>query len=103
MLVPPKESYRKAIAIQDTPETNLRLAQFLQRSARIAEAEQTLRKVDAQEPSYPIALADFQFLSGDTDDALQQYQKALNADPRAGPPASPLVVFAGVETCRSPE
>jgi len=74
-----EDAYRRATAVEDTPETNLRLAQFLQRSARIAEAEQTLRKVDAQEPRSPVALADFQLLSGRPDDALEQYRKALNS------------------------
>ena len=74
-----EDAYRKAIAVEDTAETNLRLAQFLQRSARIAEAEQTLRKVDAQNPRFPVALGDFQLLSGRPDDALEQYRKVLNA------------------------
>lgn len=74
-----EESYRKAVAVQDTRETNLRLAQFLQRSARIAEAEQTLRKVDSQDPNDPVALADFQLLSGRPGDAIERYQKALNS------------------------
>ncbi|MGZ4788712.1 MAG: tetratricopeptide repeat protein [Terriglobales bacterium] len=73
-------AYRKAISIENTPETNLRLAQFLQRSTRIAEAEQTLRKVDAQRPSYPVALADFQLLAGRPAEALELYRRALNAD-----------------------
>ena len=76
-----EEAYRKAVAIEDTPETNLRLAQFLQRATRIAEAEQTLRKVDAQRPSYPVALADFQLLSGRPADALEQYRRAIGAKP----------------------
>jgi tetratricopeptide (TPR) repeat protein len=81
-----EEAYRKAVAVEDTPETNLRLAQFLQRSARIAEAEQILRKVDAREPKYPVALADFQLLSGRPEDALVQYQKALTHADASGTP-----------------
>lgn len=72
-------AYRKAIAIEDTPETNMRLAQFLQRSSRITEAEQALRRVDAQQPKEPVALADFQLLSGRPDEAAEQYQRALTA------------------------
>ena len=72
-------AYRKAVTIENTPDTNLRLAQFLQRSARIAEAEQTLRHIDSQRPRYPVALADFQLLSGRPADALDQYRRALSA------------------------
>lgn len=73
-----EQAYRKAIAVEDSPDTNLRLAQFLQRATRIAEAEQALRKVDALRPSFPVALADFQLLSGRPADALDQYRRALN-------------------------
>lgn len=78
-------AYRKAIGVQDTPETNLRFAQFLQRSSRIVEAEQVLRKVDAQQPRQPVALADFQFLSGRPNEAMQQYERALAGSRSAAP------------------
>lgn len=80
-----EEAYRKAVSIDDAPDTNTRLAQFLQRSARIAEAEQTLRKIDSQQARYPVALADFQLLSGRPDEALQQYRRALTAASTAQP------------------
>jgi tetratricopeptide (TPR) repeat protein len=70
-------AYRKAVAVSDTPETNMRLAQFLQRSSRILEAEQALRRVDAEQPSEPVALADFQLLSGRPGKAAQGYANAL--------------------------
>lgn len=69
-------AYRKAVSIDDTPDTNLRFAQFLQRSGRIAEAEQVLRRVDAQRPSAPVALGDFQLSSGHADEALERYEAA---------------------------
>ncbi len=72
-----EEAYRRAASIEEAPETNLRLAQFLQRSGRVAEAEQVLRHVDAQRRNYPVALADFQLLSGHSSDAMAQYQAAL--------------------------
>ncbi len=78
-------AYRKAISVEDTPETNLRWAQFLQRSSRITEAEQALRRVDAQQPKEPVALADFQLLSGRPDQAAQQYQRALDSTHTFGP------------------
>jgi tetratricopeptide (TPR) repeat protein len=79
-----EDAYRKAVAAEDTPDTNLRMVQFLQRSGRIAEAEQVLRKVDAQRPTYPVALADFQLLSGRPDAALHQYRSSL-AQPQPEP------------------
>jgi tetratricopeptide (TPR) repeat protein len=76
-----EEAYRHAVMVEDTAETNMRLAQFLQRAARVAEAEQVLRRVDAEQRDYPVALADFRLLSGHAEDALQHYQSALEATP----------------------
>ncbi len=73
--------YRKAVAVEDTPEPNLRLAQFLQRIAHISEAEQVLRRVDAQRPAQPTALPDFELISGRPGTALEKYQAALNSAP----------------------
>jgi tetratricopeptide (TPR) repeat protein len=72
-----EDAYRRAVATEDTAETNLRLAHFLQRAARIAEAEQVLRRVDAQRQSYPVALGDFQFSAGHVGDALERYRAGL--------------------------
>jgi tetratricopeptide (TPR) repeat protein len=72
-----EDAYRHAVAAEDTPETNLRLAQFLQREARIAEAEQVLRRVDAQNRNSTY-LGDFQLASGRAGDALDQYHLALS-------------------------
>jgi len=72
-----EEAYRRAVAVEDNPETNFRLAQFLQRAARIAEAEQVLRRIDAQRRDYPVALPDFQLLSGHPGNAVDQYRSAL--------------------------
>ncbi len=80
-----EEAYRRAIAVEDNPETNFRLAQFLQRAGRVAEAEQALRRVDAQRRDYPIALPDFQLLSGHPGSAVDQYRSALESVSR--PPA----------------
>ncbi|HWR17921.1 MAG TPA: tetratricopeptide repeat protein [Terriglobales bacterium] len=66
-------AYRRAVSVQDSPETNERLAEFLMRSARVTEAEQVLRRVDAQQPRTPVALGDFQLSSGRTSEALDQY------------------------------
>lgn len=85
-----EEAYRRAVAVDDTPETNFRLAQFLQRAARIAEAEQALRRVDAKRRDYPVALPDFQLLSGHPGSALEQYRAAFDA---VSPAASPKPSF----------
>lgn len=77
-----EDAYRRAVQAEDLPETNMRLAQFLQRGARIAESEQVLRRVDAQRRTYPVALADFQFSAGHPGDALERYRTALDASSR---------------------
>ncbi len=71
--------YRQAVAAEDTPETNLRLAQFLQRVARITDAEQVLRRVDAQRPGFPTALPDFELLAGRAASALDNYEAVLSS------------------------
>ncbi len=74
-----EHAYREAVAAEDTPECNLRLAQFLQRTTRINEAELVLRRVDAQRPTQPTAFADFELISGKAETALQYYQAALSS------------------------
>jgi tetratricopeptide (TPR) repeat protein len=76
-----ESSYRRAIAAEDTADTNLRLAQFLERSARVAEAEQVLRRVDEKRPENPTALADFQFISGRESMASHYYAAAITSLP----------------------
>jgi tetratricopeptide (TPR) repeat protein len=73
-------AYRKAVSLQDDAATNLRLAQFLERSARIPEAEAILRKVDSLSPVRPYALADFQLSSGKSTDASREYLGLLLSD-----------------------
>jgi tetratricopeptide (TPR) repeat protein len=72
-----EEAYRHAVAAEDTPETNVRMAQFLQRNARIGEAEGILRRADGLQPWLPTALPDFEFQSGRVLNAMQAYQSAL--------------------------
>jgi tetratricopeptide (TPR) repeat protein len=71
--------YRRAVQAEDTAETNLRLAQFLQRTSRIAESEQVLRRVDTQRPAEPTALADFEFIAGRPTNALDSYEALLSS------------------------
>ncbi len=72
-------AYRRAVQVEDTPETNLRLAQFLERTSRIDESEQVLRRVDAQRPAEPTALADFELNAGRPSNALSSYQAVLSS------------------------
>ena len=79
-------AYREAVLREDTAQTNLRLAQFLERELRLEEAETVLRRVDYLQPSLPTALADFKLLAGKVSGALEQYQDALEpgALPKSG-------------------
>ena len=46
-------------------ETKLQLAQFLERSARLQEAEKILSDVDVARPESPPVLGDFELLAGE--------------------------------------
>lgn len=74
-----EHDYRKAVAIDDDPETNLRLAQFLERTARLDEARTVLQHVDALRPKLQVSQADFAFVSGNSSQAQTGYLTALNA------------------------
>jgi len=79
-----EQDYRKAVAAQDTRETNLRLAQFLARVARIDEAEAVLRKADAAAPDSSTSLADFDFASGRLQPAITTYRDLLQSSSSSG-------------------
>lgn len=74
-----ESAYRSAVVADDSVRNNLRLAQFLQRSARIADAEAVLRRVDAKQPRSPSALADFLLVTGRAEAAANIYQGVLPA------------------------
>ncbi len=74
-----EKAYREAVLVENAPETNLRLAQFLERAARIPEAEQVLRRVDSMRPGLPTALPDFEVISGHAPNALDHYLAALHS------------------------
>ena len=90
-----EQAYRQAAEREDTPHTNLCLAQFLERGLRLDEAEAILKRVDAMRPLSPTALPDFELLAGRTGKALRRYLDAMrsgvlqsagvpDAAPRAG-------------------
>jgi tetratricopeptide (TPR) repeat protein len=78
-----ESAYRSAVAAENTPETNLRLAQFLERGANLEEVQKVLATVDQMRPSLPIARADFDMTSGRPQAAAEAYLKNLN--PHLGP------------------
>lgn len=85
-----ESAYRAAVTASDSVLPNLRLAQFLQRSGRISEAEDVLRHLDALRQSSATALADFQLASGHPDAASQNYVDQLNRIVPAKAVASPV-------------
>jgi tetratricopeptide (TPR) repeat protein len=81
-----EKAYRDAVSAEDSPQSNQRMAQFLERSGRVAEAEDALRKVDALQRQYPVALSDFQMITGRSPTANATYLSALRS--AAAPPRS---------------
>lgn len=72
-----EHAYRSAVQAEDTPETNLRLAQFLLRDAKVKEAEEALRHADGKQPLRSTWLADFELSSGHAIQASMQYIAVL--------------------------
>jgi tetratricopeptide (TPR) repeat protein len=64
--------------VADTPETNFRLAQFLQRAARINDAQAVLQHVDRLNRS-ALTAADLSFSLGKAGSALEAYVRTLHA------------------------
>jgi tetratricopeptide (TPR) repeat protein len=93
-LQPAEEAYRRAVAAEDSPETNLRLAQFLERASRISEAEEVLRRVDTMRPGLPTALPDFNFIANRADAALDSYLASI-LDVPDEKPSGRLRLFEG--------
>jgi Tfp pilus assembly protein PilF len=71
--------YRQAVSVQDSTETQLRLAQFLAREAQIKEAEEILRQLDSRNPELSVALPDFDLAAGRAASAAVQYGRILGA------------------------
>lgn len=69
-------AYRSAVACADSAQTNYRLAQFLQRTAKIAEAESVLRHVDELNAK-AVTAGDFALTSGRAGTALDSYARRL--------------------------
>jgi tetratricopeptide (TPR) repeat protein len=77
LVVPAEAAYRAAIKAQDVPETNARLAQFLQRIGRIEDSLPVLARLDEHLPKDPPALADLQLSLGKAQEAFAIYGRRL--------------------------
>ena len=73
-----QDAYEKAVKVEDTPETNLRLAQYLERTAHVEEAKAILLHVDSLRPTFATANADFALISDRSGEAREGYLIALN-------------------------
>jgi tetratricopeptide (TPR) repeat protein len=78
-----EDAYKHAVAIENTPETNLRQDQFYQPSARVLDARSVLHRVDGMRPEHPTASADFYLTSGEAAKANDGYLSALQVSPRS--------------------
>ncbi|MGA2991258.1 MAG: tetratricopeptide repeat protein [Candidatus Korobacteraceae bacterium] len=74
-------AYRKAVETENTPENNLHLAQFLERSSKMDEAERVLRAIDAAQAGAPFSYADFQLHAGKPLEAGEEYASGLASTP----------------------
>jgi tetratricopeptide (TPR) repeat protein len=72
-----EQNYRLAVHSDDSPEANLRLAQFLQRTTRFQESADVLAHVDALEGNKSSRVADYRLVSGQGKQAAEQYRSAL--------------------------
>jgi len=72
-----EQNYRLAVHSDDSPEANLRLAQFLQRTTRFQESADVLAHIDALQGNKSSHVADFRLISGQGKQAAEQYRSAL--------------------------
>ncbi len=72
-----EQNYRLAVACDNSAETNLRLAQFLQRTSRLKEAADVLAHIDALRGSNTSEVADYKLNAGNATQAGEQYRSAL--------------------------
>src|SRR3954463_11539558 len=72
-----EQNYRLAVSCDNSAETNLRLAQFLQRTSRLKEAADVLAHIDAIRGSNTSELADYKLHAGNAGQAGEQYRLAL--------------------------
>jgi len=68
-----EQHYREAVAAKESIEADLRLAQFLQRTSKLKDAEEVLKRVDVKRPQAPFSAGDMGFATNHWSDALQEY------------------------------
>lgn len=73
-----EQAYRNAVQVEDSPESNVRLAQFLVRDGKVKEAEEALRHADGKHPLESTWLADFELTSGHALRASTAYAAVLD-------------------------
>src|SRR5260370_3944518 len=74
-----ENNYRQAVSVQDSIETELRLAQFLAREAQLKEVEDILRRLDSRTSEVSVTLPDFDLAAGRTAPAAALYSRILGA------------------------
>ena len=74
-----EQNYRLAVRSDDSPESNLRLAQFLQRTTRFSESAAVLAHVDTLEGNKGSRVADYKLVSGQGKQAAEQYRMAMGS------------------------
>ena len=86
-----EQNYRLAVACDNSAQTKLRLAQFLQRTSRLTEAADVLAHVDAIQGRNTSQLADYKLNAGKPVQAGEQYRSALTklTNPLARPNPAP--------------
>ena len=72
-----EQNYRQAVQADDSAESNLRLAQFLQRTTRLSESATVLAHIDGLEGNKGSHVADYQLVSGQGKQAAEQYRMAM--------------------------
>ncbi len=100
-----EDAYRRAIAAEDSVETNTRLARFLARTSRPDEATKILIHADSLNRELPVARGDFKLLVGDQSAALDQYSDVLGSSHFEGDSKSSWIStpFSRPESSRSDE
>lgn len=101
-----EHAYRNAVQVEDSPESNLRLAQFLLRDGKVKDAEDAMRHADGKRPLESTWLADFELNSGHALQASMQYAAVLDTrinkqsdtDPAATAAIAARVIEADLET-----
>jgi tetratricopeptide (TPR) repeat protein len=75
-----EQHYREAVAAKESIEADLRLAQFLERTSKLKDAQEVLKRVDTMRPQAPFAAGDMAFATNHWTDAQHEYERILAAE-----------------------